>query len=371
MIDALGIINFEDSVADIAGITDYRTTSAVSFMGRYRLIDFVLSNMSNSGIQQIQIYVKNKPRSVIEHVGVGAQYNINPKRGRMHILYGESNFRNEVYNHDVANFNQCLHFIEEVNCQYVVIAPSYLVYRCDYSEILKQHVESGNDITLLYKNTDEAKTQFLDCDVVTLDKDKRVVAFEKNRGKYKNRNISLECYIMSKKLFIELIRRAANTSALYWLKDILADCCMDYKIGGVAVKGYVGCINSMKSYLRESLYLSKLENASELFKDDWPIYTKTSDSSPTHYAPGAKVSGCSVSNGCYIEGTIENCVLGRNVVVKKGAIVKNCILLQGAYIGENAKLENVVVDKEAIVHHVKKLVGTEDAPIYVKRRDRI
>lgn len=369
--EALGIINFEDSVADIAGITDYRTISAVSFLGRYRLIDFVLSNMSNSGIQQIQIYVKNKPRSVIEHIGVGSQYNINPKRGRMHILYGESNFRHEVYNHDIANFNSCLHFIEEVNCPYVIIAPTYLVYHCDYSEMLKKHVESGNDITLLYKNTDKAKTQFMDCDVVTLDENNRVTAFDKNRGKFENGNISLECYIMSKKLFIDLVKRAASTSALYWLKDILADVVSEYKIGGIGVEGYVGCINSIKSYLRESMYLSKLENAGELFKEGWPIYTKTSDSSPTHYAPGAKVTGCSVSNGCYIEGTIENCVLGRNVVVKKGAVVKNSILMQGAYIGEDAKLDHAVVDKEAIVHHVKKLNGTADAPIYVKRRDRI
>lgn len=371
MCEALGIVNFEDTAVDIAGMTDYRTVSAVSFLGRYRLIDFVLSNMSNSGIQQIQIYIKNKPRSIIEHLGVGSQYNINPKRGKMHILYGEQSVRSEIYNHDVTNFSQCMHFIEEVNCPYVIVAPSYMVYRCDYKDMLNQHIASGNDITLLYKSTDEAKEHFLDCDTVTLDKDKRVIAFEKNRGKYKNRNISLECYIMSKKLFIEIVKRAANTSALYWFKDMLADCCMEYKIGGIAVKGYVACINNMKAYFEESMYLGKLENASELFKEDWPIYTKTSDSSPTQYAPGAKVSGCSVANGCYIEGTVENCVLGRNVVVKKGAVVKNSILLQGSYIGEGAKLDHVVVDKEAIVHHVKKLVGTADAPIYVKRRDRI
>lgn len=371
MCEALGIVNFEDTAVDIVGMTDYRTISAVSFLGRYRLIDFVLSNMSNSGIQQIQIYIKNKPRSIIEHLGVGSQYNINPKRGRMHILHGEQTVRSEIYNHDIANFMQNIHFIEEVNCPYVIIAPSYMVYRCDYNELLKQHIESGNDITLLYKNTDEAKEQYIDCDVVNLDKEKRVIGFEKNRGKYKNRNISMECYIMSKKLFIELIKRGSNMSALYWLKDILADCCMEYRIGAVAHKGYVACINSLKSYFRESMYMSKLEHATDLFKYDWPVYTKTSDSPPTQYAMGAKVSGCSVANGCYIEGTVENCVLGRNVVVKKGAVVKNSILLQGSYIGEGAKLDHVVVDKEAIVHHVKKLVGTNDAPIYVKRRDRI
>ena len=371
MCNALGIVNFEDSAVDIVGMSDYRTISAISFLGRYRLIDFVLSNMSNSGIQQVQVYIKNKPRSIIEHIGAGEQYNINPKRGRMHILHGEQTVRSEVYNHDIANFIQNIHFIEEVNLPYVIIAPSYMIYRCDYNELLKQHIQSGNDITLLYKNTDEAKESFVDCDVVMLDRERRVVGFEKNRGKYKNRNISMECYVMSKRLFLELIKRGSNTSALYWLKDILADCCMEYKIGGVAHKGYVGCINSLKSFFHESMDRSKLENVHELFNDQWPIYTKTNDSSPTHYGSQVRVKSCAIANGCSIEGTIENCVLGRNVTVKKGAVVRNCILLQGSYIGEDAKLDHVIVDKEAIVHHVKQLVGTEDAPIYVKRRDRI
>ncbi len=371
MCNALGIVNIEDSTTEIFGMMDYRSVSAISFLGRYRLIDFVLSNFSNSGIQNVQVYIKNKPRSIIEHIGVGSQYNINPKRGKMHILHGEQTVRSEVYNHDIANFMQNIQFIEDVNLPYVIIAPSYFVYRCDYSEVLEQHIVSGNDISILYKNVDEAKELFLDCDILEMDKDRRVTGFERNRGKYKSRSISMECYVMSKKLFLELIKRGSNTSSLYWLRDILLDCVNDYKISGIAHKGYVACIKSIKSYYRESMHLSKLENLNELFNENWPVYTKTSDSSPTIYSKGASVKGCAIANGCHIEGTIENCVLGRNVTVKKGAVVKNSVLLQGAYIGEDAKLDRVIVDKEAIVHHVKKLVGSEDAPIYVKRRDRI
>lgn len=371
MCDALGIINFEDASVDIAGMMDYRPVSAFSFLGRYRIIDFVLSNMTNSGISQIEVFVKEKPRSIIEHLGNGRQYNINSKRGRLSILYGEERIMSNIYNHDIANFMDNLQYIEEVNKPYVVVAPSYMIYQIDFNEVMKYHNEKEADITVVYKSTDDAKEEFIGCDTLSMDKDKRIVGFEKNRGKYKTRNISLEAYVMTKKLFIELVQKAANTSSLYWFKDILADSTEDLKIVGYSHKSYVACVNSLRSYFKANMELRQYNMAMELFHEDWPIHTRTTDSAPSQYMPEAKVRGCTIANGCHIEGTIENCVIGRNVIIKKGAVVKNCVILPGAYIGEGAKLERVIVDKAAIVNHVKKLVGTEDSPIYVKRRDRI
>ncbi len=141
MCDALGIINFEDACVDITGLMDYRPASAISFLGRYRLIDFMLSNMTNSGISQIEVFIKDKPRSLIEHLGNGRQYNINSKRGRLSILYGENRIMSEVYNHDIANFMDNIQYIEEVNKPYVIIAPSYMIYQIDFNEVLKYHAE--------------------------------------------------------------------------------------------------------------------------------------------------------------------------------------------------------------------------------------
>ncbi len=371
MCDALGIINFEQNSIDVAGMCDYRTVSAISFLGRYRLIDFTLSNMSNSGIEQIQVYIKNKPRSIIEHIGDGAQYNINPKRGKMHILHGEKRMASEAYNTDIANFMQNMHFIEEVNKPYVIIAPTFMVYRSDYSKVLKEHIASGNDISIMYKPINNAKEHFYECDALKLDDQQRVIGVECNRGKFKSANISMECYVLSKRLFIELVKEASQVSSLYWFKDIVTDSLEEYKVGAISHKGYIACVNNLKSYFNESLEVSTLKRARELFSDDWTFYTKTNDSWPTQYAKEANVKGCAIANGCFIEGTLENCVLGRSVVIKKGAVIKNSILLQGAYIGEDAYLENVIVDKEAIVQTVKKLTGTKEEPVYVKRRDKI
>ncbi|MEG0177893.1 MAG: glucose-1-phosphate adenylyltransferase subunit GlgD [Anaerorhabdus sp.] len=371
MIDALGIINFEDSTADIEGLGNYRPVPAISFLGRYRIIDFVLSNMTNSGMSQIQVHIKEKPRSLIEHLGTGLHYNINSKRGKLRLLYGESKVMSEVYNHDIGSFIQNMQYIEGSNKPYVILAPSYMIYKIDYNEVLSSHIASGNDITVLYKNVDNAKTEFIGCDTLVMDKDKRISSIEKNRGKYKTRAVSMEAYVLSRRLFIELVNRAANTSALYWFKDILREVCSELTMVGYPVRGYVACINTLPAYFKANMELRCPDLASDLFVEDWPIHTMTNDSAPTRYSKDAVVRGSVVANGCVIEGKVENCVIGRNVTIKKGAEVKNCIILPGAFIGESAKLDSVIVDKSAIVHHVKKLVGTPIAPIYVKRADRI
>jgi glucose-1-phosphate adenylyltransferase len=204
-----------------------------------------------------------------------------------------------------------------------------------------------------------------------MDKKKRVTEMHLNRGKKKNDSVSLECYVLSKKLFIELVKKAAETSSLYWFKDIIRDSIDELDIRGYGIKGYVGCINSLSEYFRLSMSLKDRSVAAGLFKPGWPIYTQTNDSSPSMYAEGSSVKGSVVANGCVIEGTVKNSIISRNVTIRKGAIVKDSIILPGSYIGENAKLDHVLVDKYAIVHHVKELKGTAEAPVYVKRRDRI
>jgi glucose-1-phosphate adenylyltransferase len=372
---ALGIISFEDSTANIEGLCDHRPVPAIAFMGRYRVVDFILSNMTNSGIGNVQIYCKEKPRNLIEHCGDGKHYNINSKRGKLRLLYGEKSFSSEVYNHDVANYMLNMQYIEEDPNPYVVIAPSYFIYTLDFNDVLEQHIESKADITMCYTAAKDAKTSFLGCDVLKMDKFKTVKSIEKNRGNLKNQTISLEAYVMTKKLFIELVQKAAQTSSLYWFKDILKDVLTDPEIDldvkGYQVKGYVACLNSLPEFFRVSMELIDHEKAVQLFKPGWPIYTQTNDSCPTTFAEGSKVTHSIVANGAVIEGNVENSIVSRGVTVRKGADVKNCILLPDAYIGENAKLDHVVVDKYAIVHHVKKLEGTDAAPVYVRRRDRI
>lgn len=368
---ALGIVSFSRSHIHVEGLQDYRPIGAFSFLGRYRVIDFPLSNMSNSGIEYIQIYANKQPRSLVEHVGTGRHYNINSKRGDLHMLFSEMNIANPIYDTDIAAYVNNLQYIERAHQPYVIIAPSYMVYTMDYSELLQTHIESEADITLVYHSVDNARDCYLACDALNLNKQKGVLSIERNRGTAKNKNIFMDTYVMKKELFIELIEKAQKTSSMYTLPQIVNMQCDELDIRGVAHRGYFASITDFKSYYDANLSLIDSKTRSTLFDEEWPIYTRTNDSCPTHYFEGASTKTSIVSNGCTIEGSVENSIIGRGCVIKKGAVIKNSVILPGAIIGEDVHVEYQVVDKYAKITHVKEIIGKPDAPGYIKREDTI
>ena len=371
MCNALGIVTFPGANVQVNGLEEYRPVGAFSFLGRYRMLDFPISNMTNSGIEQIQVYLKEKPRSVIEHLGTGRHYNINSKRGGLRILYGENKPESSFDNHDIASFKANLSYIEGANFQYVILAPSYMVYSMDYDKLLNEHIESGADVTVVYKSVDNAKTNFINCDTLNLNKQRGVLSIDKNRGNYKARNISMETYVLSKELFIDLIQKAVKTSSLYWFRDILNDECSELDVRGYSFRGYLAAITDLTAYYEANMELINIDTANQIFMEDWPIYTRTNDSAPTHYTDTSSVMHAVISNGCRIEGTVENSVIGRGCTIKAGAIVKNSVVLPGCYIGEDVILDNVVVDKKARITRMKEVVGICGSPAYVRRGDKI
>lgn len=371
MNNAFGIVNPSGNHIWVEGLQSYRSIGAFSFLGRYRVIDFPISNMSNSGIDQIQVYLRNKPRSLVDHLGTGRHYNINSKRGKLRVLFSESSSENDIYNTDIAAFMENIECIERVQYPYVVIVPGYMVYTQNFDHLVQTHIDSGADITLLYHSTDNAKENFLNCDLLNLNRQKGVLSIEKNRGTAKNRNIFMDTYVMKKELFIELIHKARNLSSMYRLAQIVNNQCGDLDIRAVPHRGFFASITDFKSYYDANLSLIDFKNATTLFDDEWPIYTRTNDSCPTQYYDTADVKSSVVSNGCLIEGTIENSVIGRGCNILKGAVVKNSILLPGAVIGKDALVENQVVDKGAKVVHAKEVIAAPDKPGYIRRGDTL
>ena len=351
MAKAFGIVTSSGTHIKVEGLQQYRPIGAFSFLGRYRVIDFPISNMSNSGIDRIQVYVRTKPRSLAEHLGTGRHYNINSKRGKLQLMFAQNSSENDVYNTDIASFYENIEFIERMHEPYVIIAPSYMVYAEDYRELLQTHIDSGADITLLYHSVDNAREKFLNCDILNLNKQKGVESIEKNRGSAQKRNIFMDTYVMSKELFIELIKKARKISSMYTLPQIVNESSADLDIRGVSHRGYFASITDFNSYYNANISLIDIKTAEGLFNPEWPIYTKTNDSCPTQYLEGASVKNSVISNGCLIEGTVENSVIGRGCQIKAGAVIKNSIVLSHTVVGENAHLENQVMDKWAKVIH--------------------
>ena len=371
MYKAFGIVNSSSRNIRVEGLEDYRPIGAFSFLGRYRMVDFPISNLSNSGIDRIQIYVKEKPRTLVSHISTGRHYNINSKSGRLQILFTDSDQRNNIYNTDIASYYENMECIEEMHHPYVVITPDYMVYTADFSKLIEQHIQSEADITLLYHAVDNAKDAYLNCNILNLNKQKGVLSIEPNHGNVKNRNIFMDTYIMKTELFIELVYKAKEMSSMFTLSDIVNEECGELDVRGVAHRGYFASITDFKSYYEANMALIDYKSAQNLFHEEWPIYTRTNDSCPTHYFDTASIKNSVVSNGCMIHGTIENSIIGRGCVIKKGAVIRNSIVLGGCVIGENVHIENQVVDKQAKITRGREIISQEGNPGYIKRGDML
>ncbi|SFB73906.1 glucose-1-phosphate adenylyltransferase subunit GlgD [Butyrivibrio sp. YAB3001] len=368
---AFGIVSSADNSIHVEGLHDYRPIGSFSFLGRFRVIDFPISNMSNSGMDRIQVYVRSRARSIAEHIGSGRHYNINSKRGKIQLLFAEDTNPHSIYNNDISAYMENIDIIERMHQDYVIIAPSFMVYKQDFKQLLDTHIESGADVTLLYHKVDNAKEYYQNCKTVSINRQKGILSIERNLGTAKEKNIFMETYCMSKEVFISLIKEARSLSSIYTLSDIVNLKCKDMDIRGVQHKGYFASLLSLSDYYRASIDLLDYDVASNLFRPEWPIYTRTTDSCPTQYFETSSVTNSFISNGCLLEGSVENSVIGRSVEIKKGATVKNSIIMAYAVIEEGVHIENAIVDKWAHIIHVKDISGTPEHPQYVKRRDTL
>ncbi len=371
MARALGIISFSENHIWVEGMEAYRSIPAFSFLGRYRVVDFPISNMSNSGIDRIQVYVRRKPCSLVEHIGTGRHYNINSKSGYLQMVFADSQEDKDHYNTDIKVYAENLDRMVKASNTHVVIAPGYMVYTQDFDALLQTHIDSEADVTLLYHKVDYAKEAYLSCDYLDLNKQKGVQAIARNNGTTKTRNIFMDTYVMKKEVFIDLVHAAQKASSMYTLKNIINDMCGELDIRGVAHKGFFAPIDDLKGYYDVSMALLDPKNVKNLFSDNWPIYTRTSDSCPTQYYETANVKSSFVANGCRIEGTVENCIIGRGTVIKPGAVVKNCVVLGDVLIGNDVHIENHVVDRYAKITRMKEILADPSKPGYVKRNDTV
>ena len=162
MAKAFGIIT-SSAEHKVDGLQDYRPIGSFSFLGRYRVIDFPISNLSNSGIINQQVYIASKARSLVAHIGTGRHYNINSKRGRIQLLLPSEQKVNAIYNTNIQAMYENLEYIKRQSQEYVVIAPSCMVFKQDYDALLQGHAASGADITALYHTVHHAKSGYETC----------------------------------------------------------------------------------------------------------------------------------------------------------------------------------------------------------------
>ena len=365
--DAIGIINLYTDQESLNDLTQHRPLAAVPFAGRYRLIDFPLSNMVNAGISNVGIMVQHKYRSLMDHLRSGKEWDLARKRDGLAILPpAYANQPSGKQFGDVENFQANLDYILRSNHKYVVIAGASMVCNIDLGTVLSYHKLRQADITVVY--SDQAQGQDgVQRTLLAVDGDNRVIDMQVNSGKAPGQKLSMEMYVMERQLLIDLIENCAAHGEYDFVKHCLIKNLTRLKIYGYQHKGYLAHINSTQSYFKHNMDLLTPEVWQELFFTPGLIYTKVKDEPPAKYKTEARVINSLVANGCYIEGTVENSILFRGVRVEKGAHIKDCIVMQKGLIAEGAMLQNVICDKDVQVLAGRSLRGEPSYPIIIKK----
>ena len=364
--DALGIIfpNAHDSL--VQELVAERTMASVPFGGRYRLIDFVLSSMVNSGISNVSIVVKQNYHSLMDHLGSGREWDLTRKRGGLNLVppYAEANVK--LYRGRVEALASLVEFLEDQKEEFVIMSDSDVAFNFDFNELIAAHVASQADVTVMYQRS--VIPQGLKEDNYTLKlQDGRVTELLTNDYRPGVQNLSMNVYIIQRESLIAMIKDASIRGLLYFEKDILARNLELLNVQGFEYTGYTARIADRKSFFEENMRLLDPKNLDALFPENKPVYTKVHDNAPTRYAMDCHVKNSMVADGCIIEGEVENCVLFRGVKVKKGAKVKNCVLMQNTVVEAGAEVEYTVTDKNVKITADKKLSGTDTFPVYVAK----
>ncbi|MGL4741695.1 MAG: glucose-1-phosphate adenylyltransferase subunit GlgD [Sarcina sp.] len=367
MKNCVGIINLDEKENRMGELVRNRPLAAVPIAGRYRVVDFILSNMTNAGIENIGMFAKNKSRALMDHISNGKAWDLNRKRDGLRIF----NFADKDPSYDdVHAFCENLEFAKFSKREFVLLAPSYMIANIDFNEMMKVHKKSGKDITIAYKSVDTARDNFIGCDVLNIEQN-RVDSIGENIGSDKHANISMEMYLMRTDLFIDIVYDCIKNGHIRKVKNYIRYNTQNLDIGTYEFKGYLNCVNSLTSYYNLNKEILDKDVTKELFYGQRHIYTKTKDESPTKYGENSSVINSIVANGSFIEGTVENCVISRRVYVGAGTVLKNCVILQNTKIGANVKMENVITDKNATIIDDEQLIGGNDIPLIIKKPYRV
>lgn len=316
-------------------LTMQRTVSSVPFAGRYRLIDFPLSNLVNSGVNTVGVFPTYPFASLLDHIGVGKNWDLDRRKNGLFFLPVTQRDGGISSVGAFAALEEHMQFFTKSTQTYAVVINSFIVSQLDFKDMLEQHIRSGADIT------------------------------EAVSG-----GVSLKTYILSKNLLIELIQTYREKKVVS-VEDVVNLKKIPYTFNEYEYEGYFAIIDSVQSYLQASLALLDEENRKQLFLPARPIYTKVKDEPPTRYVKGSHVAKALVANGSTIMGEVIDSIISRAVYIKKNSRLEKCIIMQKCIIEENCDLSYVIADKDVYIGEGVVLHGTAEQPIVLRKGEKV
>ena len=369
--DMLGVIFSENPEASMGELTSLRSLAAVPVGGRYRIIDFMLSNMVNSGILKVGITTPVNYQSLTDHLGTGKDWDMDRKDDGLYILPPKDTGESDV--EAVGGIERLFgisSFLGKSQQEYVLVTDCNTICNIDFDKVLEAHLENEADFTLVCTKvkdltSKEARKHIL----LNVDENDNVTDMHVYPGRQVTDLSYMHMFITRRESLMELVEYASTHGKHQISKDILLPAVLNdqVKVCAYEFNGYRKKIDSIQSFYKVNIDMLNKEVRDELFglSVDNPIFTTIEDSVPTKYAKTAEVENSFIADGCKIEGTVRNSVLFRGVHVGKGAVIENSIIMQDAEVMENCLVENVIFDKGVILRSGKKLVGQDTYPLVI------
>ena len=358
----LGIVFANAHDALLKDMTKSSSMGAVPFGGRYRLIDFALSNLSNAGVGKVGVITKSNYYSLMTHIGNGKPWDLDRKKGGINILPPYVSPEAQIYKGRLEAVYGILEYLEESKEETVIVCDSDVVANVDIKELITYHNDKNADITIV---TAHGKTPKGQKDIMnyTFAPNGKItaVSFEPSE----DCDFSLDIMVIGRELLIDIVKSETAAGRVSLSHGIFENC-DKYNIYGYKHEGYSKVIDSVESYFEANLDLLSRDVRNDVFDRNNPIYTNSRDDMPARYGLQSAVKNSIIADGCIIEGTVKNSVLFRGVKVEKGAVVENCVLMHGSEIGKGAKVKNVITNTFVKITDGND-VGCEKGAVYIDK----
>ena len=353
-------------------LTDMRTMGSVPFCSRYRLIDFPLSNMVESGITKIGVVTNANFNSLMDHVGTGKPWDLSRKTDGLYLLPPYSLNSTTMWGNRIDAIYGNMGFLDQSNQEYVLMSDCYNIMNLDYNELFKAHEKSGAAITIVGVKGKMPKNMGSLLVFNKVDENGKILDAAIDPATDDEEFYSCNIILVKKYLLQSLITTAHSKNEVSFQRSILMNCINSGNAYAYdATDCFVGTIDSVQSYYDISMSILDRENKKKLFAPERPIYTKERDDMPTLYGTDAKIKNSLIADGCQIKGTVENCVIFKGVKVEADAVVKNSILMQDTVVGEGSKINYIIADKNVNIKSGVELSGAANYPVSLSKDTRI
>lgn len=342
-------------------LTSNLAKPAVAFGGKYKIIDFPLSNCINSGVDTVGVLTQYRPLRLNQHIGIGIPWDLDRNIGGVTVLppYEKSD-NSEWYTGTANAIYQNLEFIDYYNPEYVLILSGDHIYKMDYENMLEYHKSCDADITLAtYQVPWEEASRF---GVVITDENNVISEFEEKPANPRSNKASMGIYIFSWKVLREALVKMKDQPKCDFGKHIIPYCHSNgKKICAYDFKGYWKDVGTLGSYWEANMELVDIVPEFNLYEEFWKIYTKTDAIPPQYIDASGRVSRCIIGEGTEVYGDVENSVIGSGVTIEKGAVIRNSIIMNNATIGENAYMDKAIIAENVKIGKDAKLGIGEEA----------